>query len=99
MKANEIWRSYGTDYKNMTKRLLAQAGLADLIRRKTSGRPAASVRIGIKPNLVTPAPASFGGTTPHIIATGGMSRCIAQHCQHPITIDPHLLFKGLFQAK
>jgi type III pantothenate kinase len=42
---------------------------------------------------------TFGGTTPHIIATGGMSRSIAQHCQHPITIDPHLLFKGLFLAK
>ena len=63
MKANEIWRSYGTDYKNMTKRLLAQTGLADMIRRKTAGLPASSVRIGIKPNLVTPAPASFGGTT------------------------------------
>ena len=36
---------------------------------------------------------------PHIIATGGMSRTIAQHCQNPITIDPHLLFKGLFQTK
>lgn len=36
---------------------------------------------------------------PHIIATGGMSRTIAQHCHHQITIDPYLLFKGLFQAK
>jgi type III pantothenate kinase len=36
---------------------------------------------------------------PHIIATGGMSRTIAQHCRHQITIDPYLLFKGLFQAK
>ena len=42
---------------------------------------------------------TFGNTAPHIIATGGMSRTIAQHCRHQITIDPHLLFKGLFRAK
>ncbi len=62
MKRNEIWRSYGTDFKEMTKRLLLQAGLEDLLPEK-------SARIAIKPNLVTPAPASFGGTThPEIIA-------------------------------
>lgn len=33
---------------------------------------------------------------PHIIATGGMSGTIVPHCKHQITIDPHLLFKGLF---
>ena len=38
-------------------------------------------------------------TTPRIIATGGMSKTIVPHCRHQITIDPHLLFKGLFQAK
>ena len=36
---------------------------------------------------------------PKIIATGGMARTIAPNCQTSITIDPHLLFKGLFQAK
>ena len=62
MKRNEIWRSYGTDYKEMTKRLLLQAGLEELLPEK-------SARIAIKPNLVTPAPASFGGTThPEIVA-------------------------------
>ena len=62
MKRNEIWRSYGTDYKEMTKRLLLQAGLEELLPEKTA-------RIAIKPNLVTPAPASFGGTThPEIVA-------------------------------
>ena len=62
MKRNEIWRSYGTDFKEMTKRLLLQAGLEELLPEK-------SARIAIKPNLVTPAPASFGGTThPEIIA-------------------------------
>ena len=62
MKNNEIWRSYGTDYKEMTKRLLVQAGLAELLPGKSSC-------IAIKPNLVTPAPAKFGGTThPEVVA-------------------------------
>ena len=37
-------------------------------------------------------------TTPRIIATGGMSKTIAPHCRHQITIDPYLLFKGLFKS-
>ena len=62
MERNEIWRSYGTDYREMTVRLLTQAGLAERI-------PGRDARIGIKPNLVTPAPAGFGGTThPEIVA-------------------------------
>lgn len=36
--------------------------------------------------------------TPKIIATGGMSKTIVPQCRHQITIDPHLLFKGLFQT-
>ncbi len=62
MQKNEIWRSYGTDYKEMTKRLLLQCGLEEMLPGKTA-------RIAIKPNLVTPAPADFGGTThPEVIA-------------------------------
>lgn len=62
MQKNEIWRSYGTDYKEMTKRLLFQCGLEEMLPEKTA-------RIAIKPNLVTPAPADFGGTThPEVIA-------------------------------
>ena len=62
MKKNEIWRSYGTDYTGMTKRLLQQTDLAGMI-------PAGARRIAIKPNLVTPSPASFGGTThPEVVA-------------------------------
>lgn len=61
MERNEILRSYGTDHKEMTKRLLEKCGLASLIPE--------SAKIGIKPNLVTPAPASFGGTThPEVVA-------------------------------
>ncbi len=62
MNSNEIFQSYGTDYKAMTKRLLAQADLAADI-------PGKSARIGIKPNLVSPTPASYGATThPEIVA-------------------------------
>ena len=63
MKRNEIWRSYGTDHKEMTIRLLDRAGLKALLPEKTA-------RIAIKPNLVTPAPAAFGGTTHTEIIAG-----------------------------
>jgi len=62
MKKNEILRITGSDYQNMTKKLLAEADLASLI-------PDRNTAIGIKPNLVSPTPASFGATThPEIIA-------------------------------
>ena len=65
MQRNEIWRSYGTDYKEMTGRLLLQSGLAELLPEANDHDPC----IAIKPNLVTPSPASFGGTThPEIVA-------------------------------
>ncbi len=63
MNRNEIWRSYGTDYKNMTKRLLIQSGLAQQL-------PPAPALIAIKPNLVTPSPACFGGTTHTEVVAG-----------------------------
>ena len=55
MKKNEIIRSYGTEYKKMTKDLLSAANLAAEI--------APGAKIGLKPNLVCPSPAKFGGTT------------------------------------
>ena len=62
MQKNEIYRSYGTDFKEMTKRLLSQAGLAERL-------PDPAACIAIKPNLVSPTPASFGGTThPEVVA-------------------------------
>ena len=62
MNRNEIWRSYGTDYQEMTKRLLVQSGLEEMLPGKTA-------KIAVKPNLVTPAPAKFGGTThPEVVA-------------------------------
>ena len=38
MKKNEIIRSYGTDFKEMTKRLLDAAKLYEDIKEKVSGK-------------------------------------------------------------
>ena len=66
MHRNEIWRSYGTDYKEMTKRLLQQSGLTNLLPPHGGREPC----IAIKPNLVTPSPACFGATTHTEIVAG-----------------------------
>ena len=66
MDSRQIWKIYGTDYREMTKRLLEQTELVKMIREKYPDRPDA--RIGIKPNLVCPSPAQFGATThPEIV--------------------------------
>ena len=62
IKKNQIWKIYGTSYKEMTKKLLSEAELASLIGNRET-------RIGIKPNLVVPSLAEFGGTThPEVVA-------------------------------
>lgn len=61
MKKDEILKAYGTDYKELTKRLLVRADLAGAVREKCG--PSQNARIGIKPNLVSPTPAGFGATT------------------------------------
>ena len=62
MNKNEIYIKSGTNYKEMTKELLAQCGLASVISDK-------KMQIGIKPNLVSPSEASWGATThPEIVA-------------------------------
>ena len=78
MLANEIYRSYGTDFKNMTKRLLAAADLAGEI-------PSKNARIGLKPNLVTPTPASYGATT-HPEVTAGIIEYLQENGFVDITI-------------
>lgn len=60
---SDIYKIYGTDYKEMTKLLLEEAELKSLI-------PSADTRIGIKPNLVCPTPASYGATTHPEIVSG-----------------------------
>lgn len=62
MNKNEIYIKSGTNYKEMTKELLAQCGLASVISDE-------KMQIGIKPNLVSPSEASWGATThPEIVA-------------------------------
>lgn len=61
MQSNDIYRIYGTEYKEMTKRLLNEAGLKDMIKEGS--------RVGIKPNLMSCIPADFGATThPEVVA-------------------------------
>ena len=84
MNRNEIWRSYGTDYMNMTKRLLAACGLKDAILAKC-GEDAFDARIGIKPNLVAPTPADYGATT-HPEVVEGILSCLQQEGFHNLFI-------------
>ncbi len=56
MNLNDILLIHGTDYKEMTKRLLEKAGLAEDIGDKKK-------KIALKPNLVTANPPSSGATT------------------------------------
>ena len=59
---NQIWKIYGTAWKDNTIRLLEETDLAGLIGDRAK-------RIGIKPNLVVPSPAEFGATThPEVVA-------------------------------
>ncbi len=61
MNQNEIFKIYGKDYKDMTKRLLEVSRLAERIPQ--------DARVGIKPNLVSPTPAEYGATThPEVVA-------------------------------
>ncbi len=71
MQKNEIWKIYGTDYRNMTKILLEETALDREIG--DTGK-----RIGIKPNLVAPSPADWGATThPEIVA--GIIEYLQEH--------------------
>lgn len=71
MKNTELVKIYGTDYKEMTKTLLAETGLDREI-----GNPAK--KIGIKPNLVSPSTADWGATThPEIVA--GIIEYLQEH--------------------
>lgn len=62
MNKNEMYMIHGTDYTEMTKKLLEEANLVELI-------PSRDCKIGIKPNLVSPSEASYGATThPEVVA-------------------------------
>ena len=75
MKKNQILIKCGTDYTEMTKELLEASDLAGKIEQKfakcetSSKNSLHSMRIGIKPNLVAPMEACWGGTThPEVVA-------------------------------
>lgn len=63
IRENEIIMIQGTEYKELTKKLLLEADLAGLIGLKNK-------KIGIKPNLVSPTPASYGATTHAEVVAG-----------------------------
>lgn len=56
MEKNQILIKCGTDYKQMTKDILVESGLDELIGKK-------ELRIGIKPNMVSASHPSNGATT------------------------------------
>ena len=96
MKKNEILKAYGTDYKELTKRLLTRADLSGAIAAKCNPAGQAlsadahdawahQVRIGIKPNLVSPTPASFGATT-HPEVVEGIIEYLQEQGYSQITI-------------
>ena len=61
MEKNQIIRIGGRDYRALTRRLLQAANLGELLPQE--------VTVGIKPNLVSPTPASWGATThPEVVA-------------------------------
>ena len=61
-KDNRIWKVFGNEYKEMTKQILTAANLALRIENRKAV-------IGIKPNLVVPSKAEYGGTThPEVVA-------------------------------
>lgn len=67
----EILVLYGEDYEKMTLRLLEEADLAGQIGDRKK-------RIGIKPNLVSPVPASDGATT-HPEVVEGLLIYLTEH--------------------
>lgn len=89
MKRNELFIIYGTDYADTTVRLLEKADLDCMIMQKCMPaflhieenvseqtefiQKKASIRIGIKPNLVAPVPAEDGGTTHPEVVEGLIS--------------------------
>lgn len=80
VEQNQILKCYGTDYKKMTKELLAAADLIGQI-------PDRSCRIGIKPNLVAPGDASWGATTHPEIVAGIIEYLQEQDCRNLVIAE------------
>jgi len=80
MEANQILQIYGTEYKDNTIRLLKEADLASHI-------PSTECRIGIKPNLVSATPASFGATTHPEVVAGIIEYLQAHGCNNLCVLE------------
>ena len=82
MEKNEILRIYGTEYKDMTKRLLTKARLFMLIPEGAT--------VGIKPNLMSCIPADLGATTHPEVVAG----IIEYLCENGIEISKIKIMEG-----
>ncbi|MCC8127373.1 MAG: DUF362 domain-containing protein [Clostridiales bacterium] len=78
MNKNDIYLIHGTDYKEMTKRLLEKVDLAGDIGSKDK-------KIALKPNLVTAREPSSGATT-HSELLAGTVEYLQEYGFHDITI-------------
>ncbi|MBE5997061.1 MAG: DUF362 domain-containing protein [Lachnospiraceae bacterium] len=65
MNKNDILIIHGTDYKEMTKKILDAAGVASMIGDKKA-------EVALKPNLVTSNPPSSGATTHSELLAGAI---------------------------
>ena len=75
MEKNQIFIKCGTDYKGMTREILEESRLADLIGDK-------ELRIGIKPNMVSASDPSNGATT-HREVLAGIMEYLKENGFHP----------------
>ena len=78
MEKNDIFIIHGTDYKNMAKRILEQAGVAADIGDTNK-------KVALKPNLVTAKAPSSGATT-HSELLAGVIEYLQEHGFQNITI-------------
>ena len=77
MEKNDIFIIHGTDYKNMAKRVLEQAGVAADIGDTNK-------KVALKPNLVTAKAPSSGATT-HGELLAGVIEYLREHGFQNIT--------------
>ena len=89
MKKNDLYMISGTEYKEMTKEILAQSDLWGEIEKKADQKQkeAGQMVIGIKPNLVSPTEASYGATTHPEIVAGIIEYLQERSCQHIVMLE------------
>lgn len=81
IKENQIFKTYGKNYKEMTKNLLETA---DLISRIPDPK---KTRIGIKPNLVSCSPPMYGATTHPEVLAGIIEYLQAHGCERITLVE------------